>query len=41
MILRTDLVIKELEKIEINSSPFHVEIESVPEYLQMDLIDIQ
>ena len=26
---------------EIYSSPFHVEIESVPEYLQMDLIDIQ
>lgn len=26
---------------EIYSSPFHVEIESVPEYLQMELVDLQ
>ena len=26
---------------EIYSSPFHVEIESAPEYLQMELVDLQ
>lgn len=35
----------ELEKyskiFEIYSSPFHVEIESAPEYLQMELVDLQ
>ena len=46
MLLKADSIwyfrVRQINKIfELYSSPFHVKIESAPEYLQMELVDLQ